>query len=279
MSSCRRQGAADQLARLGVDIIEAGFPISSPGDFEAVRAIAREVHGPVIAGLARANPADIDRCWEAVRDSTRLVGRPVFFSMAIILLAFVPLAALRRFDRTTRTAFIGLALFIAAVWFSYLFYNPFDVWWYLRFLLPALPVVLVWLWARSSSTWPGSVDPRHISPNGRSVVGRAWSAAALPVLHTSRGERHYTALFARTALALAGAVLDQWPKTFAISPAFRWVLPAIVSASPRSCSRGSRVARPTFDFTVPLISLARPFALFLVLGFTYGFRTRPVSWP
>ena len=45
---------AHQLARLGVDIIEAGFPIASPGDFEAVQAIAREVHGPVIAGLARA---------------------------------------------------------------------------------------------------------------------------------------------------------------------------------------------------------------------------------
>src|SRR3954449_4985558 len=62
---------AHQLARLGVDIIEAGFPIASPGDFEAVQAIAREVHGPVIAGLARANPADVDRAWEAVRDSER----------------------------------------------------------------------------------------------------------------------------------------------------------------------------------------------------------------
>src|SRR5436190_1254774 len=63
---------AQQLARLGVDIIEAGFPIASPGDFEAVQAIAREVEGPVIAGLARANPADVDRAWEAVRDA----GRP-----------------------------------------------------------------------------------------------------------------------------------------------------------------------------------------------------------
>jgi 2-isopropylmalate synthase len=62
---------AHQLARLGVDIIEAGFPIASPGDFEAVQAIAREVHGPVVAGLARANPADVDRAWEAVRDAER----------------------------------------------------------------------------------------------------------------------------------------------------------------------------------------------------------------
>src|SRR5919109_112413 len=62
---------AHQLARLGVDVIEAGFPIASPGDFEAVRAIAREVHGPVIAGLARAHSADIERAAEAVRDAPR----------------------------------------------------------------------------------------------------------------------------------------------------------------------------------------------------------------
>ena len=51
---------ANQLARLGVDIIEAGFPITSPGDFESVQAIAREVHGPVICGLARTSVQDID---------------------------------------------------------------------------------------------------------------------------------------------------------------------------------------------------------------------------
>src|SRR5215212_595634 len=62
---------AHQLARLGVDVIEAGFPISSPGDFEAVQAIAREVQGPVIAGLARAQAPDIERAAEAVRDSDR----------------------------------------------------------------------------------------------------------------------------------------------------------------------------------------------------------------
>ena len=58
---------ASQLAKLRVDCIEAGFPISSLGDFEAVKAIAQEVKGPVIAGLARANYADIDRAWEALR--------------------------------------------------------------------------------------------------------------------------------------------------------------------------------------------------------------------
>src|SRR5678816_4232032 len=62
---------AQQLARLGVDVIEAGFPIASPGDFEAVRAIAREGRGPVIAGLARAHAADIERAAEAVRDADR----------------------------------------------------------------------------------------------------------------------------------------------------------------------------------------------------------------
>src|SRR5438874_3577949 len=62
---------AQQLARLGVDIIEAGFPIASPGDFEAVQAIAREVHGPVICGLARTGFQDIDAAWNAIKDSAR----------------------------------------------------------------------------------------------------------------------------------------------------------------------------------------------------------------
>ncbi len=62
---------AHQLGRLGVDVIEAGFPISSPGDFEAVQAIAREVHGPVICALARASAQDVDAAWNAVKDSER----------------------------------------------------------------------------------------------------------------------------------------------------------------------------------------------------------------
>ncbi|HOV79082.1 MAG TPA: 2-isopropylmalate synthase [Bacillota bacterium] len=60
---------ARQLARLGVDVIEAGFPISSPGDFHSVLAIAREVKGITVAGLARANFQDIDRAWEALRQA------------------------------------------------------------------------------------------------------------------------------------------------------------------------------------------------------------------
>src|SRR6202044_3712971 len=62
---------AQQLARLGVDVIEAGFPIASPGDFEAVQEIARGVEGPVIAGLARTHFGDIDVAANAVRDSAR----------------------------------------------------------------------------------------------------------------------------------------------------------------------------------------------------------------
>lgn len=58
---------ARQLKLLGVDVIEAGFPVSSVGDFEAVKKIARQVRGPVIAGLARALKKDIDRAWEAVK--------------------------------------------------------------------------------------------------------------------------------------------------------------------------------------------------------------------
>lgn len=57
---------ARQLERLGVDVMEAGFPIASPGDFEAVREVSRHVKGVVVAGLARAIEKDIDRAWEAV---------------------------------------------------------------------------------------------------------------------------------------------------------------------------------------------------------------------
>jgi len=60
---------ARQLERLRVDVIEAGFPISSPGDLEAVRLIAKEIRTPVICALARAHPGDIDQAWEAVKEA------------------------------------------------------------------------------------------------------------------------------------------------------------------------------------------------------------------
>ncbi|HVM41364.1 MAG TPA: 2-isopropylmalate synthase [Acidimicrobiia bacterium] len=66
---------AEQLSRLGVDVLEAGFPIASQGDFEAVEAIARHFEGkadaPVVAGLSRTALKDVDRCWEAVRHAPR----------------------------------------------------------------------------------------------------------------------------------------------------------------------------------------------------------------
>lgn len=62
---------AKKLESMGVDIIEAGFPASSVGDFEAVRTIAREIKGSTVAGLCRANVKDIDRCWEAVKEASK----------------------------------------------------------------------------------------------------------------------------------------------------------------------------------------------------------------
>ena len=62
---------AGQLARLGVDYIEAGFPIASQGDFDAVHAIASNVSGPVICGLSRTSYKDIDRCWEAIEPAEK----------------------------------------------------------------------------------------------------------------------------------------------------------------------------------------------------------------
>lgn len=69
MTAEEKYQVALQLAKLNVDVIEAGFPISSVGDFESVRLIAREVKGPTICGLARARLEDVDRAWEAVQDA------------------------------------------------------------------------------------------------------------------------------------------------------------------------------------------------------------------
>jgi 2-isopropylmalate synthase len=71
MTAAEKLRLAQQLDRLGVDIIEAGFPISSDGDFEAVRAVAGSVRRPIIAGLARAIIADIDRAWAALQHAAR----------------------------------------------------------------------------------------------------------------------------------------------------------------------------------------------------------------
>jgi 2-isopropylmalate synthase len=71
LNTAEKVEIAQQLARLGVDVIEAGFPITSPGDYEAVEAIARSVEGPTVCGLARTHKADIDAAWGAVKDAQR----------------------------------------------------------------------------------------------------------------------------------------------------------------------------------------------------------------
>ncbi len=67
MNMAEKLELARALAALGVDVIEAGFPIASVGDFEAVRAIATEIAGSSVCGLARCNDRDIDRAWEAIQ--------------------------------------------------------------------------------------------------------------------------------------------------------------------------------------------------------------------
>lgn len=62
---------ARQLAKMGVDVIEAGFAIASPGDFEAIKAVSQNVKGPIITSLCRAVEKDIDRAWEAVQCAER----------------------------------------------------------------------------------------------------------------------------------------------------------------------------------------------------------------
>jgi 2-isopropylmalate synthase len=71
MNTQEKLEIARALDELGVDVIEAGFPIASPGDFEAVEVVAREVRRPIICALARCNDLDIDRAWEAVRHAAR----------------------------------------------------------------------------------------------------------------------------------------------------------------------------------------------------------------
>jgi 2-isopropylmalate synthase len=73
MTTEEKLSVAEQLVRLNVDIIEAGFPAASPGDLAAVKEIACRTHGVAIAGLARANMSDIDAAWEGVREADQPV--------------------------------------------------------------------------------------------------------------------------------------------------------------------------------------------------------------
>ena len=69
MTFAEKLKVAEQLVRLNVDIIEAGFPAASPGDIVAVKEIARQTRGAAVAALARASISEIDAAWEAVRDA------------------------------------------------------------------------------------------------------------------------------------------------------------------------------------------------------------------
>ena len=80
LNTLQKLEIAHALSRLGVDIIEAGFPIASDGDFDCVRQIAREVKGPVICGLARTHKADIERAAQAIEPAER--GRIHTFTSA-----------------------------------------------------------------------------------------------------------------------------------------------------------------------------------------------------
>ena len=67
MNVAEKVRLAQQLEKLGVDVIEAGFPITSQGDFDAVRTIAKSITHSKVAALARTNTQDIDRAWEAIK--------------------------------------------------------------------------------------------------------------------------------------------------------------------------------------------------------------------
>src|SRR5579884_3718118 len=73
MTTQEKLQVAQQLVKLNVDIIEAGFPAASPGDLQAVKEIARQTSGVAIAGLARANAGDVEAAWEGVREAERPV--------------------------------------------------------------------------------------------------------------------------------------------------------------------------------------------------------------
>ncbi|RLC93116.1 MAG: 2-isopropylmalate synthase [Chloroflexi bacterium] len=111
---------ARQLEKLGVDVIEAGFPVSSPGDFEAVKTIASAIRQPVICALSHANPKAIDSAWEAVRaaENPRI---HVFLSASEIHLSYQL--------KKTRDEILGLARDMVARAKSYLDdveFSPMD---------------------------------------------------------------------------------------------------------------------------------------------------------
>src|SRR3954469_1765353 len=71
MNQAQKLTVARALASLGVDVMEVGFPVASPGDFQAVEAIARQIDGPIIAALARCNRPDVDAALKALAPAPR----------------------------------------------------------------------------------------------------------------------------------------------------------------------------------------------------------------
>ena len=71
LTSDEKLRIARQLEKLNIDVLEAGFAASSPGDFKAVQRIAREIHGPIIASLSRAVPSDIISAWNALKEAEK----------------------------------------------------------------------------------------------------------------------------------------------------------------------------------------------------------------
>ena len=84
MNLREKMEVARQLARVNVDVIEAGFPVSSPGDFESVQTIATEIRGPVICGLARCAEKDIDAAGAAVKPAGERGRIHVFLATSAI---------------------------------------------------------------------------------------------------------------------------------------------------------------------------------------------------
>jgi 2-isopropylmalate synthase len=117
MNAGEKLRIAQQLEKLNVDIIEAGFPISSEGDFEAVRAISKAITRSEVAALARANPQDIDRAWEAVRGA-KLPRIHTFISTSDIHLKYQLKKTKEEVIRTTAQSVARAKRYTANVEFS-----------------------------------------------------------------------------------------------------------------------------------------------------------------
>lgn len=132
----RATGWAERL-RAAVAFGLGGLPLMT-----AIAVTNALVHGaPWSSGYG---PLDAYYSWGYFFTNLRLYGVWLLESETpFVLLLFVPLLVMRRFDRETRARLAFIAAFAAGVWFCYVFYTPYDAWWYLRFYLPAFPPMLI----------------------------------------------------------------------------------------------------------------------------------------